>query len=32
MANKVDITGKQFGEWSVIEYAGDKMEMHLFLW
>lgn len=24
MANKVDITGKQFGEWSVIEYAGDK--------
>ena len=24
MANKVDITGKKFGEWSVIEYAGDK--------
>lgn len=24
MTNKVDITGKQFGEWSVIEYACDK--------
>ena len=24
MTNKVDITGKKFGEWSVIEYVGDK--------